>query len=152
MARAPRRHDWRSFRNPGHRLVLTTVRVSERLKKAADQFLRRFRISLTQFNLLAVLSANPEGIPQSRIGDELTVSRANVTWLVRRGAARGLCRIDPSSLDARLKLVRITREGAALLRRIEGPYFAELRRIARGLSGAQALRAAEALDRLRQGL
>lgn len=149
---AARRHDWRSFRNPGHRLVLTTVRVSERLKKAAGQFLRRFRLSLGQFNLLAVLSANPEGIPQSRIGDEFTVSRANVTGLVRRGVARGLCRVEPFARDARVKLVRITREGSALLRRIEGPYFAEIRRIARGVRDADALRAAEALDRLAAGL
>lgn len=146
---AARRHDWRSFRNPGHRLVLTTVRVSERLKKAADQFLRRFRLSLAQFNLLAVLSANPEGIPQSRIGDEFTVSRANVTGLVRRGAARRLCRVEPSPRDGRVKLVRITREGSALLRRIEGSYFAEIRRITRRVRDADALRAAETLDRLR---
>jgi len=144
----PPRHDWRTFRSPGHRLVLTTVRVSEKLKRAADRFLRPYRLSLPQFNLLAVLYANPEGAQQSKLGEEFTVSRANVTGLVRRLAARGLCSVGTSDRDARIRRVRITRRGTELLNRIERPYFLEIARITGTLDGRSMDKTSDLLERL----
>lgn len=39
-----------------------------RLTKAADRFLGSYRLTLAQFNLLTVLMAEPEGLPQFRLG------------------------------------------------------------------------------------
>ena len=148
----PARHNWKTFRSPGHRLVLTAVRVSERLKRAADRFLRPYRLSLPQFNLLAVLYANPAGAQQSKIGEVFTVSRANVTGLVRRLKARGLCRVEASPRDARVKTVRITPQGVSLLHRIEKPYFVEIRRITDALAGKSMEETSDLLERLGRGL
>lgn len=145
-------YDWGTYRDAGHRLVVTAVLVAERLAKTADRFLRPFRLTLAQFNLLAVLVPHRHGLPQSRIGAELVVSRANVTGLVRRMKGRGLCRVDPDPADERVKRVRITPAGRTLLDRIERPYFREIGRLTRRLSVPEMKRGAKLLDRLASGI
>lgn len=139
---------WGTFRNPGHRLAVTAFRTGERLGKGADRFLRPYRLSLAQFNLLAELAAHPEGLAQSAIGTFLVVSRANVTGLVGRMARRGLCRTKAVPGDRRVKIVRATGAGLRLLRSIERPYFREIDRFTRGLKAAEKMRLSAALDGL----
>jgi MarR family 2-MHQ and catechol resistance regulon transcriptional repressor len=147
-----KRTDGRVFRTPGHRLTVTTVRVAGRLAKAADRFLKPWRLSLAQFNLLAVLRDHPKGLPQSGIGAQLVVSRPNISGLVRRMEARALCRIGSDARDARVRRVRISPEGARLMDRIRLPYDREIRRLTRALSTADLDRAAAALERLESAL
>ena len=147
-----KRSDGLVYRTPGHRLTVTTVRVAGRLAKAADRFLKPWRLSLAQFNLLAVLRDNPDGLPQSGIGAVLVVSRPNITGLVRRLQARSLCRIAHDSRDARIRRVMISPEGARLMDRIRVPYDREIRRLTRALSAADLNQSAAALERLEAGL
>lgn len=146
MSKSP--GDWSSFRFPGHRAVVTTVQVAERLSKAADRFLAHYRLTLAQFNFLAVLKQEPEGIHQSEIGARLVVSRANITGLVGRMKQAGLCRVVSDPLDARLKRIRITAAGDRILDRIEGPYLEEIRRVTRSISAADLEALSSTLDRL----
>lgn len=145
-----RPHDWTTFRSPGHRLVVTTVRTAERLSKAAERLLKTHRIGLAQFNLLAVLMGNPDGLPQSRIGEKFIVSRANITSLVRRTKRLDLCRVDADPRDARIKVVRITPKGRTLLGRLEGPYFREIQRITASFPPSALTALASRLDRLQE--
>ncbi|MBI4605351.1 MAG: MarR family transcriptional regulator [Planctomycetes bacterium] len=145
-------HDWTTFRNPAHRLVVTAVRAAEQLAKAADRFLKGYRLTIAQFNFLVVLMAEREGIPQSRIGERLVVSRANVTGIVGRLKARGLVKIASDPEDSRVKRVSITPAGARLIERILAPYFREIDRIARSLEGPEMESAALVLTRLAGGL
>lgn len=147
-----KRTDGLVYRTPGHRLTVTTVRVAGRLAKAADRFLKPWRLSLAQFNLLAVLRDNPDGLPQSGIGALLVVSRPNITGLVRRMEARALCRIGSDARDARVRRVRISPEGARLMDRIRVPYDREIRRLTRALPSADLNQASAALERLEAGL
>ena len=143
---------WPKHRTPGHELVVTTVRVAGRIGKAADRFLERYDLSLAQFNILTVLATHPQGLPQTRIGDELVVSRANVTSLVRRLLARGLVRIAEEAGDARVKKVQNTPQGGRLLQEIEGPYLTEIRRITKTLRAAGARGALRTLRQIEEGL
>jgi MarR family 2-MHQ and catechol resistance regulon transcriptional repressor len=143
-----KKHDWTEFVSSGHRAVVTTVRVAERLTKAADRFLKPYRLTLAQFNLLAVLMQEAEGLPQSRIGARLVVSRANVTGLLRRMKSRGLCETHSDESDARIKNVRITASGAKLMDRIAPAYFKEIDRLTQPLRDGDLARVSEALDRL----
>jgi DNA-binding MarR family transcriptional regulator len=145
---SPERYDWSSFRFPGHRAVVTTVQVAERLSKAADRFLAHYKLTLAQFNFLAILRQEPAGIHQSEIGARLVVSRANITGLVGRMKQAGLCRVVSDPQDARLKRIRITAAGDRLIDRIEGPYLAEIRRITRSFSAGEMEQLSETLDRL----
>lgn len=145
-------YDWKSYRSTGHQLLETAVQMGERLAKAADRFLKPFRLTLAQFNLLAVLAGESQGIPQSHIGSRLTVSRANITGVVRRLKARGLCRTVSDPGDSRVKLVQITPAGAQLLRKIEAPYFQEIGRLTRAIREPEMKRAVEVLLKLSSSL
>lgn len=128
-----KRADWTTWRSPGHRLVVEIVRASERLTKAADRFLQPWGLTIAQFNVLALLASSPSGLKQSEIGSRLVVTRANVTGLVRRLSARGLCRVEARADDARAKIVRITAGGSKLMARIERPWFGRIDGTARAL-------------------
>ncbi|HZN58176.1 MAG TPA: MarR family transcriptional regulator [Planctomycetota bacterium] len=145
-------HDWTTHNNSAHKLVVTTVQIGERLTKAADRFLKPFRLTVAQFNFLTVLMSATDGLPQTRIGDRLVVSRANVTGIVRRLKSRGLVQVERDPTDSRLKKVSITPAGARLVRRIEGPYFAEIDRVASGLKPGEAESVSLALTKLAEGL
>lgn len=129
-------------------MVVTTVRVAERLVKAADRFLKPYNLTVAQFNLLAVLSTEPDGLAQARIGEMLVVSRANVTGLVRRLMASGLCRIQADPTDARVNKVLITAAGRKRLDRLQEGYFREIGRLTRSLTAAETRSVSDTLDRL----
>lgn len=141
-------YNWKTYRSAGHHLLESAVQIGEQLAKAADRFLKPYRLTLAQFNLLAVLAGEAEGIPQSRIGSRLTVSRANITGLVRRMKARGLCRTVSDPDDSRVKLVRITPAGEKLIQKIEAPYFREIGRLTKSIRESDMKRAVETLLRI----
>jgi len=143
---------WEVCRGEGHRLVITIVRTAERLQKAADRFLRDHGVTVTQFNLLVVLAANRDGLPQSEIGQQLVVSRANVTGLVGRLERLGLCRAEPDASDGRVKRVRLTPRGRRLLDRIDQPYFREIERVTGGVPRSRLKRVTDTLEELAAGL
>lgn len=132
--------------------MVTTLRVGERLAKAADRFLKPFGLTVAQFNFLAILVAAPDGMPQSRVGERLVVSRANVTGIVQRLKSRGLCRTVLDAADDRVKKVAITTAGARLIRKIEERYFAEIDRVARSLKDHEMRSASDVLNRLNGGV
>lgn len=143
-------HDWSVWHGPGHRLVVTAVHVSACLSKAADRYLRKWRLTLAQFNILVVLLQQRHGLPQAHLGERLVVSRANVTGLVRRMKALGLVRIVGEEGDARIKRVQITPAGTRLMRRIERPWFREIDRLTGSLNARELDPAADLLDRLKE--
>jgi MarR family 2-MHQ and catechol resistance regulon transcriptional repressor len=145
-------YDWSQFTTSGHRLVVTAVRASEQLAKAADRFLAAFDLSLAQFNILTVLSIRPDGIPQVELGNQLVVSRANVTGLVQRLAARKLCATVQDSSDGRVKRVHLTPAGRRLLDRIEEPYLRRIERLTSRLRNTDMDDASSLLEELVQGL
>ena len=61
-------------------MVVTTVRVAERLVKAAARFLKPHELTVAQFNLLAVLSTAPGGLAQARM-DRLGKTTEPITRL-----------------------------------------------------------------------
>lgn len=132
--------------------MVTTVRAAEKLAKAADRFLTRWRLTLSQFNLLAILMDRREGLAQHEIGDRLVVSRANVTGLVGRMKRRGLCRTSAVPGDSRVKHVEITPAGVALMGKIEKIYFREIDRLTKAIAAADLTALAETLDRLQQSM
>jgi MarR family 2-MHQ and catechol resistance regulon transcriptional repressor len=143
---------WSVSRSEGHRLVVTIVRTAERLQKEADRFLRDYGITVAQLNLLIILAADREGASPSRIGQQLVVSRANVTGMVSRLKRLGLCRVEPDPADGRIKRVRLTTRGRRLLDRIDDPYFREIDRLTGGLTASRLKSVSDTLDRLVAGL
>lgn len=144
------RHDWSTFQSEGHRLLVMTVRVAEQIGKAGDRFLKPFNITLVQLNILAVLSTVPDGLPQSKLSERLIVSRANVTGLVRRLKALGLCKTVGDPQDARVKTVKLTPNGRKILDRLQDGYFAEIARITGSFKEGEKKAACDLFERLEQ--
>ena len=63
-------------------------------------------------------------LPMGRLAQTLSCDASNVTGLVDRLEARGLIRREPSSADRRVKVLRLTADGARvraqLLRKMSG--------------------------------
>jgi DNA-binding MarR family transcriptional regulator len=79
----------------------------------------------------------------------VTISRSGLTRLVDRLEAAGLVRREASPDDRRGTVVAITREGAALLRRMWPTYAAEIRRSFVDILGEDdAAQLREALERV----
>ena len=134
----------REWPTSGHRLIDEIIKASARLTKAADRFLDPWGITSAQFDLLGVLALHPAGLMQAEAGVFLGVTRANVTGLVRRLAARGLCSVDDKLGDSRARMVRTTPAGISLLARLESPWAARIRHTTRDISGPLQVRFANA--------
>jgi MarR family 2-MHQ and catechol resistance regulon transcriptional repressor len=146
------KYDWYEFRNANHQMVVTAVRVADQLAKACDRFLAPYEITLAQFNVIAILYSYPDGLAQSRLGEQLVVSRANVTGLIDRMKKQGLCRTLDDPEDARIKRVQLTAKARKLMDRIEKPYFEEIRRITRVLNTREMNSVSDALARVSDSL
>ena len=73
-----------------------------------------FNVTPVQSSILTVLASGP-ALDQARLAAAIGVDRATVGQVIRRLALRNLVARDKSSVDKRLKLVRLTVEGRLLL-------------------------------------
>jgi MarR family 2-MHQ and catechol resistance regulon transcriptional repressor len=133
-------------------LVFNLLRTHSRLTPFLDACLRRQRLTAAQFNALLVLrNAGEEGLLMGEIGQQLVVTKANVTGLVDRMERQGwVARGDHS--DRRATVVRLTQAGAELLARA-APRHAELLTELTGcLNGEEKRTLIRLLTRLRREL
>ena len=100
--------------------------MRERLKS-------QFHATLPRFDVMAALYRKPDGMLMSEISRFLLVSNGNVTGLVDRLVEQGLIDRQPSRIDRRAQIVRLTAEGRRFFRAMArengdwiGDMFAEL--------------------------
>ena len=84
------------------------------LFKEADPFYRSQGLTGVQYNVLRVLEAAEEALPQQEIARQVLASRANVTSLLDQLEAKGLIERSPCE-DRRVKRVSLTPKAEALL-------------------------------------
>jgi MarR family transcriptional regulator, lower aerobic nicotinate degradation pathway regulator len=78
---------------------------------------RGYDITPVQYSLMTALAARGE-LEQSNLALEIGLERSSVAEVVPRMQRRGLVSRCRSLEDGRVKLIRLTRKGAALLRRM----------------------------------
>jgi MarR family transcriptional regulator, lower aerobic nicotinate degradation pathway regulator len=76
-------------------------------------------ITPVQYSLMTALAARGE-LEQNNLALEIGLERSSVAEVVPRMQRRGLLTRRRSLVDGRVKLIRLTRKGAALLRRMAG--------------------------------
>jgi DNA-binding MarR family transcriptional regulator len=108
---------------------LSIGRTEAALRDGFERMLKPHGISLTQYNVLRILrGAGPEGLCRNEIRDRLVTRMPDVTRLLdRMEHARLVTRVRGSE-DRRLVTTRLTRDGRALLDRLDGPVATEHRR------------------------
>lgn len=108
---------------------LSIGRTEAALRDGFERMLKPHGISLTQYNVLRILrGAGPDGLCRNEIRDRLVTRMPDVTRLLDRMERARLVTRVRSSEDRRLVTTRLTRDGRALLDRLDGPVATEHRR------------------------
>lgn len=81
---------------------------------------RGFNITPVQYSLMTTLAARGE-LEQNSLALEIGLERTSVAEVVPRLQRRGLLQRRRSALDGRVKLVRLTAKGRALVRKMARP-------------------------------
>jgi DNA-binding MarR family transcriptional regulator len=97
---------------------------------------RGFDITPVQYSLMTALAARGE-LEQNSLALEIGLERTSVAEVVPRLQRRGLLARRRSDDDARVKLVRLTRKGSALLRRMAAKVRRAHDRTVDRLAGAE---------------
>jgi DNA-binding MarR family transcriptional regulator len=96
------------------RLWLRLLRATRAIEAELRERLRvQFSLTLPQFDVLAALARNEDGINMTELSRMLIVSNGNVTGIVDRLVADRLVARRPSPNDRRSFLVRLTPKGQA---------------------------------------
>jgi DNA-binding MarR family transcriptional regulator len=108
---------------------LSIGRTEAALRDGFERILKPHGISLTQYNVLRILrGAGPEGLCRNEIRDRLVTRMPDVTRLLDRMEDARLVTRVRSTEDRRLVTTRLTRDGRALVDRLDGPVATEHRR------------------------
>jgi DNA-binding MarR family transcriptional regulator len=138
------------FRGPGHEAVVGLARTASVLERAVACQLRRWSLSLAQYNVLRILQgAGPEGLPTLSIRDRMIDPAAAVTRLVDKLERAGLVSRARVGNDRRQVVCRITAKGSALLAELDPVVAAVHTSVAEALSDAELREFNRLLDRFR---
>lgn len=112
-----------------YRALIQLLRTAEDLWNASRIFFEKWDLSPSQFNVLNLLHARPEGLSQSDLSRLLIMHRSNATGLIDRLTRRGLVQRTDDAQDRRAYKVILTAAGNALLDRIYPHYYAAAERV-----------------------
>ncbi len=133
-----------------HRSLL---RAFGSLKKAMEPYFARFGISRPQWAVLIVLHRSEEGGGSSGmrlrdLGERLFIQPPSVTGVVDRLEREGLVARSKEEDDLRVRRVRLTDEGRAVIERVLAVHAGEVEALMSGLTDRQQATLAELLDQL----
>ena len=107
-----------------YQALLQLLRTSESLWNASRVFFDRWNLSPSQFNILNLLSLNPDGCTQVELSRLLIMHRSNITGLVDRLEKRHLLQRRDNPEDRRAYRVVLTPAGQKLIEKILPVYYA----------------------------
>ena len=100
---------------------LDLLRTVEVLSHPLAQLLRKYELSLTQYNVLRILRGSQDGLTCGEIAGRMIARDPDITRLLDRLEKRNLVERARDTRDRRVVLTRITREGLALIADLDGP-------------------------------
>jgi len=121
-----------------YQALLQLLRTADTLWNASRVFFARWDLSPSQFNVLNLLSDQPDGLSQIKLGQLLITHRSNVTGLVDRLERRGLVARRDSAHDRRAYCVVLSAAGHKLIQRILPEYYRVADKVWAGFSPQRA--------------
>ncbi|MGP8119887.1 MAG: MarR family winged helix-turn-helix transcriptional regulator [Xanthobacteraceae bacterium] len=82
----------------------------------------RFDVTLPRFDLMAQLDKAPDGMTLSDVSKRMMVSNGNVTGLVERLVESGHIDRRTSDTDRRVQVIRLTKAGRAVFRKMAAEH------------------------------
>jgi len=125
-------HKTRPFESPRQEAFLNVIRTADHLMRRFEELLKPHNISATQYNVLRILRGmckgdHPEaggatdGTPCKTIAQHMLTREPDITRLLDRLETRGLISRQRDHEDRRVVHVRITADGLAMLKELDGP-------------------------------
>jgi DNA-binding MarR family transcriptional regulator len=133
---------------PRYQALLHLLQTAETLWNASRVFFSRWKLSPSQFNILNLLHAQPEGCSQSELSRDLIMHRSNVTGLIDRLEKRGLVRRLNEPEDRRIYRVVLTAPGRKLVAQILPHYYQAAEKVWGDIPERRAARLVEELARI----
>jgi len=143
------------FALKGHETLLNIYFTATCIKKQGTEFLSRFDITAVQLNLMMMLGHQADdsgGLNQARLSDMMLVNRANVTSLVDRMEKAGFVIRTAAEGDRRSNIIKLTRKGKNLLKKVEPLYGKEVQRIMSPLNDDEQKKLVNMLERVRENM
>jgi DNA-binding MarR family transcriptional regulator len=106
--------------------LMTLLVTGAALKARLDAVYGQFGLTSSGFNVLRILSTEPDGYSRGAIAQRLISRAPDVTRLIDRLERQGLVKRVRTRADRRLSVTKITPKGAALAARVE-PALEEFR-------------------------
>ncbi|HXG58637.1 MAG TPA: MarR family transcriptional regulator [Thermoanaerobaculia bacterium] len=131
-------------------VIVSLLRTTDRLMLPVGELLREADLSVSQYNVLRILrGARGEGLPCGEIAGRMVQRDPDVTRLLDRLEARGLVVRRRGESDRRVVIAAITKEGLALLERLDRPVEKRLHDVLGHLSKKELESLLGLLDRVR---
>lgn len=110
----------RGFKSLEEEAVLSIARTAALIEHIGGEGLKRFDLTITQFNVLRILrGAGEAGLCRNEVGERLVRRVPDVTRLLDRMEAVGLITRVRGTDDRRYVTTRITDKGLSLLEKID---------------------------------
>jgi DNA-binding MarR family transcriptional regulator len=93
---------------------LQMIRTFWTLQSKVENSLKKHKLTLAQFDLLAML-LGLEGLNQQELAEKLAVTKGNMVGLVNRLSRRGFVKRVPSRQGRRANVIRLTPAGRELV-------------------------------------
>lgn len=133
---------------PRYQATLQLLRTADVLWNSSRVLFNRWDLSVSQFNILNLLSAPSQGMSQTELSRALIMNRSNVTGLVDRLEKRGLVQRQPVPEDRRAYRVELTAAGQALIDQILPHYYQGVEEVWGTISVEDTQHVASLLDRI----
>lgn len=128
------------------------MRVSALLERRLAALLEVHGLSVWEFDVMATLRRNGDGLPPKRLLQEMLLSSGALTNRIDRLESRGLVKRTPDPSDRRGVIVRLTARGRRTVDPVVANRFEDAREVVEAITAAQARALAQGLHRLAQNL
>lgn len=121
--------------------VLAMLKASSDVMVLTDKFFTAKGMSHSRFNALAFLSRRPDGMYPNELADEMGISRATASTILKGMEVTGLVTSAKAENDGRMKKIVITGKGVSTYETVLPEYYALLAKTA-GKNDKKELKAA----------
>jgi MarR family transcriptional regulator, 2-MHQ and catechol-resistance regulon repressor len=133
------------------RTIRLLVECYQTFERTSGRHVRTLGLTPPQFDIVATLGNTP-GMTFKELGEATLITKGTLTGIIDRLEAQGVVARQPSPTDGRSTLVKLTRSGDALFRKVF-PAHVEHIQVFMSVHGERDLEAIDAaLRRLRDSL
>ena len=134
--------------------LYNVVRTFTLLNRLFQRNYARFDLTPAKLNVLMLVKhvGAEQGLPQREIARRLIISGSDVTGLIDRLEKDGLLTRQGASNDRRVKLIKITPKGSALLDRLWPAHTRQIESVMSPLSGREKEQLSALLTKVRSRL